>query len=111
MVPLNICHFSTTLNVYPTTPTKPSFGTNINNPADTGAVFYLNLPVTELGNHVIIIDCENGASIYRNNGITSNPYPLTSEGGVFTITGNSALTTPTTYEQYYYFFITWPSNR
>jgi Subtilase family/GEVED domain/Secretion system C-terminal sorting domain/Ig-like domain CHU_C associated len=99
---------SNTLNVYPTTPTTPALGVNINNAADTGAIYYLNLPVTTPGNHVVIIDCENGASIFRNNNLTSNPYPLTIPG-VFSITGNSAIdqTTPTDttfYQKYYYFF-------
>ena len=97
---------SNTINVYPTTPTPPTLGTNTTAPTDTGAVFYLNLPVPEIGNHVIIIDCENGASIYRNNGISGKPYPFNSVGNIFSITGNSAYsaTDSTLYEQYYYFF-------
>ncbi len=97
---------SNTINVYPTTPTPPTLGTNINSAADTGAVFYLNLPVPETGNHLIIVDCENGASIFRNNSIASNPYPFTSPGGIFSITNNSAFsaTNPFLYQQYYYFF-------
>ncbi len=97
---------STTINVYPTTPNTPALGTNINSTADTGAIFYLNLPVPETGNHVIIIDCQNGASIFRNNQISSNPYPQVSTGGIFSINGNSAIsaTNPILYQQYYYFF-------
>jgi hypothetical protein len=89
---------TTTLNVYPTTPEIPILGAQDNNPLDTGAVFYLNLPVVTPGNYSIIIQCQNGASIFRNNMITSDPYPLAIPG-VISITGSSAPNT-----QYYYFF-------
>jgi hypothetical protein len=48
---------------------------------------------------------DGNASIFRNNGITSKPYPF-SIPGLFSITGNSALSTSNTslYQQYYYFF-------
>jgi hypothetical protein len=97
-----------TLNVYATTPSKPILGNNINNPADTGAVFYLGLPVPTAGNHSIIIECQDGASIFRNNNISPNPYPF-SIPGVFSFTGNSAVNTSDTtdktfFEKYYYFF-------
>jgi Subtilase family/GEVED domain/Secretion system C-terminal sorting domain len=96
---------STTLNVYPTTPDPMVAGTAVNSAEDTGAIYALNLAVPSSGNHAIIIDCENGADIFRNNMISANPYPL-GIPGVFTITGNSALMTgePTLYEKYYYFF-------
>ena len=99
---------SNTLNVYPTTPTPPTLGSNINNPLDTGAIYFLNLPIPTPGNHVIIIDCENGASIFRNNNLTTNPYPI-GIPGVFVITGNSAVdqsnpADSTFYHKYYYFF-------
>ncbi|HTQ27392.1 MAG TPA: S8 family serine peptidase [Puia sp.] len=99
---------SNTINVYPTTPTPPVLGANVNNASDTGAIYFLNLPVPTAGNHVIIIDCENGASIFRNNNLTSNPYPV-GVPGVFTITGNSAIdqsnsADTTFYHKYYYFF-------
>ena len=99
---------SSTLNVYPTTPTPQSGSVTGNNPADTGAVYYLNLPVPTTGDQAIIIDCENGANIFRNNNIASNPYPL-SLPGIFSITGNSAIdvnnsSDTTLYQKYYYFF-------
>jgi hypothetical protein len=96
---------STTLNVYPTSPDPIPDGTAINSAEDTGAIYFLNLQVPVTGNHAIIIDCENGANIFRNNMLTSNPYPL-GIPGVFTITGNSALSTTNRnlYQQYYYFF-------
>jgi len=96
---------STTLNVYPTTPIPIPAGTSGNPIQDTGAIYYLNLPVPVAGDHAIIIDCENGANIFRNNNITNNPYPV-GIPDAFTITGNSALMPgqPTLYQQYYYFF-------
>ena len=99
---------SNTINVYPTTPTTPALGTNINNASDTGAIYALNLDVPEVGSHVIIIQCDTsaGTSIFRNNGITTKPYPYNSLGNIFSITGNSAYsaTNASLYQQYYYFF-------
>ena len=64
------------------------------------------MPTT--GNHAIIVQAENGANIFRNNNLTTNPYPV-GIPGVFTITGNSA-TNPdnpndnTFQQRFYYFF-------
>jgi hypothetical protein len=93
----------TTINAYPTTPTPKSGSVDGNNAADTGAIFWLGLSVPTAGNHIIYINCDT-ATIFRNNGITGNPYPFTIPG-VFSITSNSAVSTasPTMYEQYYYF--------
>jgi len=96
---------NTTLNVYQTSPDPVANGTSINSPLDTGAIYFLNLQVPVTGNHAIIIDCENGANIFRNNQIAANPYPI-GIPNTFEITGNSALSTtqPNLYQQYYYFF-------
>ncbi|PWT72853.1 MAG: peptidase S8 [Bacteroidetes bacterium] len=99
---------SNTINVYPTTPNPQPGNVPGNSPLDTGAVFFLNLPVPNTGDHAIIIECQNGANIFRNNMITPNPYPF-SIPGVFYITGNSAVNTSnssdtTFYRSYYYFF-------
>ncbi|HEX4852394.1 MAG TPA: T9SS type A sorting domain-containing protein, partial [Puia sp.] len=99
---------STTIDVYPTTPNPQAGNVAGNSPLDTGAVFLLNLPVPNTGDHAIIIECQNGANIFRNNMITPNPYPF-SIPGVFYITGNSAVNTSnssdtTFYRSYYYFF-------
>lgn len=102
--PLN----SVDLAVYPTTPTPTPANSDgstsvINNAADTGAVYNLNLLIPTSGDHVIIIDCQNGASIFRNNSIINNPYPI-GLSNIFTITGNSAATVanPNQYQNYYY---------
>lgn len=93
------------LTVYPTTPNpQPGLVTG-NNAADTGAVFYLNLSVRTPGQHAIIVQCMDGATIFRNNGISPNPYPF-SIPGVFSITGNSATlaSDPNFNQTFYYFF-------
>jgi hypothetical protein len=94
---------STTLNAYATSP-SPQAGVAADNAADTGAVFHLGLSVPVAGNHVIYI-VSDSATIFRNNNISANPYPFTIPG-VFSTTGNSAITTanPDLYKQYYYFF-------
>jgi len=97
-----------TLDVYPTTPNPQPGAVTGNNAADTGAVYLLNLPVPFAGDHAIIIECLEGASIFRNNNIATNPYPF-SIPGAFYITGNSAvnsanLNDTTYYRKFYYFF-------
>jgi hypothetical protein len=95
---------STTIDVYATDPTPQAGVQDGNNPADTGAVFLLNLPVPTTGEHVIIVQCQNGATIFRNNNIQTNPYPF-SIPNVFSITGNSATlaTDPVYFQKFYYF--------
>ena len=99
---------SNTIDVFPTTPNPAPGAVTGNNASDTGAVYYLNLQVPAAGDHAIIIDCQDGATIFRNNNITPNPYPFALPG-VFSITGNSAVNTSnakdtTFYQGYYYFF-------
>lgn len=99
-----------TIDVYPTTPSPAPGAVTGNNASDTGAVYYLNLPVSSTGDHIIIVQClnsagvednVNGATIFRNNGITgAGPYPI-SIPNVMSITGNSAAATQS---QFYYFF-------
>ena len=105
-----------TVDVYPTTPTPAPGAVTANNASDTGAIFYLNLPVSTVGDHIIIVECLNragivdtvsslGATIFRNNGITTtNTYP-TGVANIMNITGNSAHNTSgATDAQFYYFF-------
>ena len=97
---------SVTLDIFATDPT-PQPGLQPNDPADQGAVFYFNLPVTTTGDHILIISqaTTDSASIYRNNGITTAPYPI-GIPGIFTFTGNSATYSnpPADYQNFYYFF-------
>ncbi|MES2004691.1 MAG: S8 family serine peptidase [Bacteroidota bacterium] len=98
-----------TLDVYPTTPTPLAGFISGNNPADTGAVFLLNLPVASVGDHILMAQCLNSsnlddsstnANLFRNNGITGTTYPI-SVPNIVTFTGNGA---GATQNQFYYFF-------
>ncbi len=98
-----------TINVYPTTPTPQAGAVTGNNASDTGAIFFLNLSVPTAGNHILIViaDSVDQPTLFRNNQITSNPYPFTLPG-IFSITGNSVIDNANTkdtvlYQQYYYF--------
>lgn len=95
---------SVTFNVTATHPT-PTGGAVTGNPAaDTGAVYQLNLPVTTPGDHVLIVTCSNGATIFRNNNIIGATYPM-AVPGVFSITGNSVNWGSTNDPNpFYYFF-------
>lgn len=96
---------STTIDAYATNP-NPQAGSITGNPtSDTGAIFHLGLSVPTAGKHSIIVVSDGNASLFRNNNITAQPYPFTLPG-IFSITGNSALSTtnPSLYQQYYYFF-------
>lgn len=95
---------STTFTVYATDPT-PIGGAQNDDPADQGAVFLINLPVIQTGSHALIMECLDGATIFRNNGVPANSYPF-SIPGVMSITGNSAKTTanPNNDKNFYYFF-------
>ena len=96
---------SVTIDVYATDPTPQAGAQTGNDPADLGAVFLLNLPVVTPGDHAIIVECLDGATLFRNNNIPANPYPYTIPG-VFSITGNSAVqaSDPGFYQKFYYFF-------
>jgi hypothetical protein len=94
-----------TIDAYATNP-DPQAGAVTGNPAsDTGAIFHLGLSVPTAGKHSIIITSDGNASIFRNNSISSQPYPFTLPG-IFSITGNGAISSSnsTLYQQYYYFF-------
>jgi hypothetical protein len=102
-----------TIDAYNTDPTPEApVGNNqvSYDPTDNGAVFSLNLPVPDAGDHIIIVQCLEGATIYRNNAVSQNPtpYPFTIPG-VMSITGNSAsdpatVKDPNYYQRFYYFF-------
>ncbi len=89
---------TTTIDVYAT----------VNGSTDAGAVFYLNLPVPTTGNHAIIIQFLNGATLYMNSGITTSPYPF-SIPNIISLTGNSATnrtdTTDINYFQRFYYYM------
>jgi hypothetical protein len=104
-----------TIDVYPTTP-NPGPDAQALDANDTGAVYRLNLAVPSIGDHIIIIECQdrfgqldtiitaNNANIFRNNAITgTSTYPI-AVPGIMSITGNSAHFGTSKESQFYYFF-------
>lgn len=82
------------------TRTVPGAGVQLNDPADTGEVYYLGLALPQAGNYNIAIAYEDSATIFRNNnGVSGYPFGIPN---VIQITGNTATTTPQDY--YYYFY-------
>ncbi|RYF98099.1 MAG: T9SS type A sorting domain-containing protein, partial [Chitinophagaceae bacterium] len=84
------------------TPTPASGQVNSNNPADTGAIYALNLPVPAAGSkYIILLKCLDSATIFRNtsNGLFTYPYTIAES---FSITGNYAEATKSNY--YYWFY-------
>jgi len=99
-----------TLDVTATNPNPQPGAVSGNPPTDTGAVYYLNLPVTETGDHILIITGPSGsqtstATFFRNNGITGTTYPIAIQN-VMSITGNSVnlIDTNADPNPFYYFF-------
>jgi hypothetical protein len=105
-----IAQYSTIIDAPATNP-NPQPGLVVgNNPLDTGAIFRLDIPVSQPGDHILILQCISGdgrsdsASIFRNNAITTpNTYPMTVPG-VMSITGNSVTPGAQQPWQFYYFF-------
>jgi hypothetical protein len=95
---------STVLNVVATNP-NPAPGAVSGNPAnDTGAVYMLNLRVDQPGDYILMALCSDGATIFRNNGITGTTYPI-SVPNVASFTGNSVNVSGTgDPNPFYYFF-------
>jgi hypothetical protein len=95
-----------TFQVTNSRPTATGGGISENNPADTGFIYNLNFQVVEPGNHILIMQCTEGATVFRNNNIPlPGPYPLQLNGNsnFFTFTGNS-VTSPSDPNNFYYFF-------
>lgn len=99
----------TRLEVTATTP-NPQPGQVSGNPSgDTGAVYYLNLPVNETGDHILLISGPDNtattATFFRNNGIIGTTYPI-NISNVMSITGNSVNVSGTGDPNpfYYYFY-------
>jgi hypothetical protein len=90
-----------------TRPTPQAGVLTENDPNDKGMVFNLNFAVVNPGNHVLIMQCLEGATVYRNNNIAATPYPQKINGvnSGLTITGNSVVQSATADpNQFYYFF-------
>ena len=88
-------------------PTATPGSVNENSTSDRGLIYNLNLVVAEPGNHILIMQCSDGASVYRNNVIPAgqNPYPakLNGSSDAFAITGNG-VTAPSDPNSFYYFY-------
>jgi hypothetical protein len=96
---------SKTLTVTATAPTPPTLGAQINDPADLGAIYYLGITVPEAAEYILAIEFTEGASIYRNNQITSTHYPYMVPG-LISITGNTAWEANNpSYPQGFYYYL------
>ena len=75
------------------TPVKGAYA--VNNPADTGSVYSLNLSLSK-GTHYIVISTDTNATVFCNNNVTGNPYPMGSSYAV-ALMSNSASSYQTNY--------------
>ena len=90
-----------------TRPTAKAGVVSENDPNDKGMIFNVNFPVTTPGNHVLIMQCTEGATVYRNNNIAASPYPQRINGinNGLSVTGNSVVPSSSSDpNQFYYFF-------
>ncbi len=92
---------SKTIDVFPTTPSPLPGNQAVNNPADTGHVYHLDIDLPA-GNHAILTKTSGGATIFRNNNVTGATYPMTTPGGLFSLTGNNGGANPNPF--YYYLY-------
>lgn len=104
---------SVTLDVYPSKQVPQAaegnpITVNAGDFSDTGAIYYLNIPIPNPGSYILIAQCTNNTGIFLNTGITTNHYPV-SIPGVLSVTGNSNVYDPnkasdsiTYYQQFYY---------
>ncbi len=67
---------------------------------DNGAIFNVNISIPT-GNHVLIVTTSDGATLFRNNGVSGNPYPFTIPN-VFSINSNNAGLS-NNYQYFYYY--------
>lgn len=93
-------------NVTNTRPTPMQGAVTVNDPLDSGAVFNLNFQNIPPGNHILLMQCTEGATVYRSNEITTNPYPVSIAGGsnAFSVTGNSVPPATDDFRKFYYFY-------
>jgi hypothetical protein len=101
---------SVVLDVYPSKQVAQSGVVTVNagDFSDTGAIYYLNLPIPNPGSYILIALCSDSTNLFLNTGITTNHYPI-SIPGVFSVTGNSNIYDPnkasdsvTYFQQFYY---------
>jgi hypothetical protein len=101
---------SVTLDVYPSkqVPQSGEVTVSAGDFSDTGAIYYLNLPIPNPGSYILIAQCSDSTNLFLNTGISTNHYPI-SIPGVFSVTGNSNIYDPnkpadsvTYFQQFYY---------
>jgi hypothetical protein len=83
-----------TIDVFATTPTG-------NAADDTGHVYQLDMELPS-GVNAILTTALEGATIFRNSGLTGTTYPMATPGNLFSFTGNNSGNTPNAF--YYYFY-------
>jgi hypothetical protein len=69
---------------------------------DSGRTYYLNLKIPQAGDYIIIVKCTD-ATLFRNNGLGNNTYPL-GPNKVFSFTGNSVTAASGNFQNFFYFF-------
>jgi hypothetical protein len=92
----------TSLSVQPTRTTPSNEIGAVDDPSDSGREYVLNLAIPKPGTYRVRISYEDGATVYRNSGNTSNPYPYTIPGIMSISTTSVAY--PETYLYYYWLY-------
>lgn len=93
---------STVVDVFDTSPSSNPTG---NDASDVGAIYTLNINFPEAEDYYLVVIPSDGATIFRNNNITTNPYPY-SVPGVVTIPRSGAMsaTDPDYGQKFYYYY-------
>ena len=91
-----------TVNAAASSPT-PTPGSSNYVAGDSGRIYELNFKLNVAGNYYIVATCDSTAALFRNNGITSSPYPI-GPNKVFSYTGNSVTPATGNFQNYFYFF-------
>ena len=106
---------TTPINVYSSHPTPLIGPVAGNDVADTGAIYYVGLPLPFSGAPISyamnvvsqISNVPDSVNIFRFNGLPQTPslYPFTTPSGIFSLTGNSVQGSgsASTYSGFYYF--------
>jgi hypothetical protein len=91
-----------TVNAAASSP-SPTSGASNYVAGDSGRIYELNFKLNVAGNYYIVATCDSTATLYRNNGITTNPYPI-GPNKVFSYSGNSVTPATGNFQNYFYFF-------
>ena len=91
-----------TINAAASSP-SPSAGASNYVAGDSGRIYELNFKLNVAGNYYIVTTCDSTASLYRNNAVSTNPYPI-GPNKVFSYTGNSVTPATGNFQNFFYFF-------